>query len=89
MCNLSSKQSPLTSKEIKICTYLTAVNFDKCKILHMGETNWNYSCTIWGMSAKEKNMGIIVVSSMKTSGQCTAVVKKANKIRIHKEWDRE
>uniref|UniRef100_A0A8C3I5X8 Reverse transcriptase domain-containing protein n=1 Tax=Chrysemys picta bellii TaxID=8478 RepID=A0A8C3I5X8_CHRPI len=59
-------------------------NVDKCKVMHIGRNNPNYTYNMMGANLattnQEKDLGVIVDSSLKTSTQCAAVVKKANKM---------
>ncbi|CAM4625917.1 unnamed protein product [Caretta caretta] len=55
---------------------------DKCKVMHIGKNNPNYTYNMMGANLtttnQEKDLGVIVDSSLKTSTQCAAAVKKAN-----------
>ncbi|CAM5109632.1 unnamed protein product [Eretmochelys imbricata] len=57
-------------------------NVDKCKVMHIGKNNPNYTYNMMGanlpMTNQERDLGVIVDSSLKTSTQCAAAVKKAN-----------
>ncbi|CAM5136177.1 unnamed protein product [Eretmochelys imbricata] len=57
---------------------------DKCKVTHIGKHNLNYTYKMMGsklaVTTQERDLGIIVDSSLKTSTQCAAAVKKANRI---------
>ncbi|CAM5097662.1 unnamed protein product [Natator depressus] len=57
-------------------------NADKCKVMHIGKNNPNYTYNMMGANVattnQEKDLGVIVESSLKTSTQCAAAVKKAN-----------
>lgn len=60
---------------------------DICKLIYFGEEFLIYLYTLLGSKlivSKGKDLDIIFDSSIKTSSQCAAAVKK---IRIHKEWD--
>uniref|UniRef100_A0A8C3IBY2 Reverse transcriptase domain-containing protein n=1 Tax=Chrysemys picta bellii TaxID=8478 RepID=A0A8C3IBY2_CHRPI len=57
-------------------------NMDKCKVMHIGKNNPNYTYNVTGANLattnKERDLGVIVDSSLKTSMQYAAAVKKAN-----------
>ncbi|CAM4587787.1 unnamed protein product [Lepidochelys kempii] len=57
-------------------------NVVKCKIMHTGKSNPNYTYNMMGANLattnQEKDLGVIVDSSLKMSMQCAAAVKKAN-----------
>ena len=57
-------------------------NIDKCRVMHVGAKNPNYVYKLMGseLSAtnQERDLGVLVDSSMKMSTQCAAAVKKAN-----------
>uniref|UniRef100_K7GG65 Reverse transcriptase domain-containing protein n=1 Tax=Pelodiscus sinensis TaxID=13735 RepID=K7GG65_PELSI len=59
-------------------------NVDKCKLMHNGKNNPNYTYSMMGanlaMTNQERDLGVIVDSSLKTSTQCAAAVKKANRM---------
>ncbi|CAM4639967.1 unnamed protein product [Lepidochelys kempii] len=57
-------------------------NVDKCKVMHIGKHNPNYTYTMMGsklaVTTQERDLGVIVNCSLKPSTQCAAAVKKAN-----------
>ena len=57
-------------------------NTDKCAIIHLGSDNLKHKYSLGGSvlreSTKERDLGIIVDSSMKYSEQCNAAIKNAN-----------
>ncbi|CAM4557507.1 unnamed protein product [Lepidochelys olivacea] len=57
-------------------------NVDKCKVMHIGKNNPNYTYNMMEVNLattnQEKDPGVSVDSSLKTSTQCAAAVKKAN-----------
>ena len=59
-------------------------NVDKCKILHIGNSNPGWQYTMNGQLlesvAEEKDLGIIMNSTAKPSVQCAMAVKKANQM---------
>ena len=59
-----------------------AFNAAKCKVLHGGNRNprWEYEMdgTAIGEAMEEKDLGILVVPSMRPSRQCAAAAKAAN-----------
>uniref|UniRef100_A0A8C3FA90 Reverse transcriptase domain-containing protein n=1 Tax=Chrysemys picta bellii TaxID=8478 RepID=A0A8C3FA90_CHRPI len=59
-------------------------NVDKCKVMHIGKNNPNYTYNMMGANlattSQEKDLGVIVDSSLKTSTQCAEAVKKANRM---------
>ncbi|CAM5108054.1 unnamed protein product, partial [Natator depressus] len=56
-------------------------NVDKCKVMHIGKNNPNYTYNMMGANLattnQEKDLGVIVDSSLKMSMHCAAAVKKA------------
>uniref|UniRef100_K7F0Y4 Reverse transcriptase domain-containing protein n=1 Tax=Pelodiscus sinensis TaxID=13735 RepID=K7F0Y4_PELSI len=59
-------------------------NVHKCKVMHIGKNNPNYTYSMMGANLattnQERDLGVIVDSSLKTSTQCAAAVKKANRM---------
>uniref|UniRef100_A0A8C3HZR7 Reverse transcriptase domain-containing protein n=1 Tax=Chrysemys picta bellii TaxID=8478 RepID=A0A8C3HZR7_CHRPI len=59
-------------------------NVDTCKVMHSGKNNPNYTYNMMGANLtttnQEKDLGVIVDSSLKTSTQCAEAVKKANRM---------
>uniref|UniRef100_A0A8C3H706 Reverse transcriptase domain-containing protein n=1 Tax=Chrysemys picta bellii TaxID=8478 RepID=A0A8C3H706_CHRPI len=59
-------------------------NVDKCKVMHIGKNNSNYTYNMMGANlattSQEKDLGVIVDSSLKMSTQCAEAVKKANRM---------
>ncbi|CAM5079620.1 unnamed protein product [Natator depressus] len=59
-------------------------NVDKCKVMHIGKRNPNCTYTMMGsklaVTTQERDLGVIVDSSLKSSTQCAAAVKKVNKM---------
>ena len=64
-------------------------NSGKCKIMHFGRTNPRYSYCMGGYApggtvlkevTEEKDIGVIVSSTLKPSAQCAKAAKKANSI---------
>ena len=57
-------------------------NAGKCKIMHLGAKNRQFSYTMNGVKMEEveveKDVGVMVASSLKPSQQCTAASGKAN-----------
>ena len=57
---------------------------DKCKVMHIGKNNPNYIYNMMGTNlattTRERDLGDIVDSSLKTSTQCAAAVEKANRM---------
>ncbi|CAM5140560.1 unnamed protein product [Eretmochelys imbricata] len=57
-------------------------NVDKWKVMHIGKNNLNYTYNMMGANLaatnQEKDLGVIMDSSLKTSTHCAATVKKAN-----------
>ena len=57
-------------------------NTGKCKIMHLGAKNRQFSYTMNGVKMEEveveKDVGVMVASSLKPSQQCTAASGKAN-----------
>ena len=64
-------------------------NADKCKVVHIGKNNPGFSYTMGGFapagsvlghSVVEKDLGVLVSSTLKPSEQCAAAAKKANQV---------
>ena len=59
-------------------------NLDKCKVMHIGHKNKNEKYELLGKEInsvqQEKDLGVIITSDLKSSKQCTEVVKKAQKL---------
>ena len=59
-----------------------AFNIEKCKVMHLGRLNPKYQYQMNGIVLKEvdqeKDIGIIVHSSMKPSKQCSEAARRAN-----------
>ncbi|CAM4413494.1 unnamed protein product, partial [Caretta caretta] len=59
-------------------------NVDKCKVMHIGKNNPNYTYNMTGANLattnQERDLGVIVDSSLKTSMQYAVAVKKANRM---------
>ncbi|CAM4547301.1 unnamed protein product [Lepidochelys olivacea] len=59
-------------------------NVDKCKIMHIGKHDPNYTYKMMEsklvVTTQEKDLGVIVDSSLKISTQCAVAAKKANKM---------
>ena len=57
-------------------------NTDKCSVIHLGRENRKHQYSLCGSvlreSTKERDLGIIVDSSMKFSEQCNIAIKNAN-----------
>ena len=58
-------------------------NVDKCVVMHVGSNNVNNSYVLGNQelksSNKEKDLGVIMDSTLKFSEQCNAAVKNANR----------
>ncbi|CAM4589481.1 unnamed protein product [Caretta caretta] len=59
-------------------------NVDKCKVMHIGKHNPNYTYKMMGsksaVTTQEREFGVIVDSSLKSSTQRAAAVKKAKRM---------
>ncbi|CAM4495757.1 unnamed protein product [Caretta caretta] len=59
-------------------------NVDKCKVMHIGKHNPNYTHKMMGsklaFTTQERDLGVIVDSSLKTSTQCAEAVIKVNRM---------
>ncbi|CAM5077649.1 unnamed protein product [Natator depressus] len=59
-------------------------NVDKFKVTHIGKQNPNYIHKMMGsksaVTTQERDLGVIVDSSLKTSTQCAAAIKKADRM---------
>ncbi|CAM4642329.1 unnamed protein product [Lepidochelys kempii] len=57
---------------------------DQCKVMHIGKYNPNYTYKMMGsklaVATQERDFGVIVDSSLKTSTQCAVAVKKMNRM---------
>ncbi|CAM5080592.1 unnamed protein product [Natator depressus] len=65
---------------------------DKCKVMHIRKNNPNYTYKMMGsklpVTIQERDLGVIVDSSLKISAQCALTVKRVN-VRNHYERDRK
>lgn len=56
----------------------------KCKVIYQGKTNLSYTYTIPGSAlaviAQERDLRVVVDSSLKAPAQCAEVITKANKM---------
>ncbi|CAM5143004.1 unnamed protein product [Natator depressus] len=59
-------------------------NVDECKVMHTGKNDPHYTYNMMGANLattnQERELGVIVDSSLKMSTQCTAAVKKVNRM---------
>ena len=59
-------------------------NTDKCTVIHMGKNNkeaeYKMGESVIKKSKKERDLGVFIASSGKSSEQCVLAVKKANSI---------
>ena len=59
-------------------------NVDKCKTLHIGNNNINFSYNINGTAVnnttEQKDLGVIVDNKLTFSKQCVEAAKQANKV---------
>ena len=59
-------------------------NVDKCKVLHVGNSNVHANYTMNGVHLasveQEKDLGVVFSNDLKPSKQCSEVVKTANKL---------
>ncbi|XP_077984051.1 uncharacterized protein LOC144438765 [Glandiceps talaboti] len=58
-------------------------NVDKCKIMHIGSSNQSHKYTMndkpLNSVTEEKDLGVLIHNSLKTSHHCAAAAKKANR----------
>ena len=68
-------------------TWQMLFNADKCKVMHIGRNNPGYYYTMGGYApagvvldatSVEKDLGVLIHSSLKPHEQCTSAAKKAN-----------
>ena len=63
-------------------TWEMAFNTDKCKVMHVGKRNKRHKYTMGGENLaeveEEKDLGVLIDSSMKPSKHCESITKKAN-----------
>ena len=59
-------------------------NVDKCKVMHIGRTNKNFEYYMGSKELEavheEKDLGVLITSDLKASGQCTQACNKANRV---------
>ena len=59
-------------------------NVDKCSVLYLGYNNKEYDyklgCDVIKSSATEKDLGVVIDRSGKSSQQCILVARKANTV---------
>src|SRR2546425_4424271 len=73
----------LNEKEVFIANdWQMSFNTDKCSVIHLGNDNPKHKYSLCGSdlreSIKERDLGIIVDSSMKFTEQCNIAIKNAN-----------
>ena len=77
-------QEDINAVERWTTTWQLPLNTKKCKVLHLGSKNGQQKYYLNGNvienTLAEKDLGIIMESSMKFHQQCSCVVKKANRI---------
>ncbi|CAM5138679.1 unnamed protein product [Natator depressus] len=75
-------QKDLAKVSVWATKWQMKLNVDKCKVTHIGKNNPNYTYNMMeanlATTNQEKDLGVIVDSSLKTSTQCAATVKKGN-----------
>jgi ribonucleases P/MRP protein subunit RPP40 len=58
-------------------------NEQKCKVMHIGRTNLNSQYTLNGIALtttdEERDLGVVILNSLKASSQCRAAHNKANR----------
>ncbi|CAM4644795.1 unnamed protein product [Lepidochelys kempii] len=73
-------QKDLTKLSDSATKWQMKFNVDKGKVMHIGKNNPNYTYNVMGANLattnQEKDLAVIVDSSLKTSTQCAAAVKK-------------
>lgn len=56
---------------------------DKCRVMHMGKYNLNFTCTVMGsemnITTQERDLGVTINSAIKMSAQCSAAKRKQPK----------
>ena len=59
-------------------------NIDKCSVMHIGRRNENHGYELCGkelkVTSEERDLGVIMHSSLKPSRQCAEAAKKGNRI---------
>ena len=75
-------QKDLSKLEEWAAKWQMRFNVGKCKVMHIGAKNPNFKYRLTGselsVTDQERDLGVLVDSSMKVSTQCAAAVKKAN-----------
>jgi len=65
-------------------TWQMEFNVSKCKVMHLGYHNMDYSYSMYGQMLQstdtEKDLGVLITSDLKSGEQCTAAYMKANKM---------
>ncbi|XP_070555062.1 uncharacterized protein [Ptychodera flava] len=76
-------QEDLNNLEVWSKDWQMSFNVDKCKVMHVGSTNPQYNYTMNNIALtpveEEKDLGVLIHNSMKTSKHCAEAVKKANR----------
>ncbi|XP_030051022.1 uncharacterized protein LOC115464802, partial [Microcaecilia unicolor] len=66
------------------CKWQMKFNVDKCKVMHVGKRNPNYSYVLQGstlgVTDQERDLGVVVDDTLKPSAQCAAAARKANRM---------
>ncbi|CAM4694163.1 unnamed protein product [Caretta caretta] len=82
--HMAAPLKPVTKLSDWATTWQMKFNVDKCQVTHTGKNNPNYTYNVMGANLattnQEKDLGVIMDSSLKTSMQCAEAVKKANRM---------
>ncbi|CAM4581149.1 unnamed protein product [Lepidochelys kempii] len=76
-------QGDLTKLGVWATKWQMKFNVDKCKVMHIGKHHPNYIYKLMGsklaVTTQERDLGVIVESSLETSTQWAAAAKKVNR----------
>jgi hypothetical protein len=77
-------QDDIKALEIWSCKWQMEFNAAKCKVMHVGRTNpkfqYEMNCQALESTVQEKDLGVIITDSLKSSSNCHAAYKKANRV---------
>ena len=77
-------QEDIKALETWSCKWQMEFNAAKCKVMHVGRTNpkFQYELNSQALEStvQEKDLGVLITDSLKSSGNCYAAYKKANRV---------
>jgi len=77
-------QDDINSLEIWSCKWQMEFNTTKCKVMHVGRTNPKFqyvmNSQVLESTVQGKDLGMMITDSLKSSSNCHAAYKKANRV---------